>query len=94
MRWGGAETERRRSARSPKDNVLALIQLCHRSPNQLDVEGDLCVAGMVTEHAGRIPRKGEIVEDEGLRIEVLEATDRRVEKVRITFLGPEKMKMQ
>ncbi len=52
------------------------------------------VAGMVTELAGRIPRKGEIVEEEGLRIEVLEATDRRVEKVRITFLNPEQIKTQ
>ncbi len=52
------------------------------------------VAGMVTELAGRIPRKGEIVEDEALRIEVLEATDRRVEKVRITFLNQQQIKEQ
>jgi CBS domain containing-hemolysin-like protein len=42
------------------------------------------IAGLVSELAGRIPRRGEIVEEEGLRFEILESTDRRVERVRIT----------
>ncbi|PYX37499.1 MAG: HlyC/CorC family transporter, partial [Acidobacteria bacterium] len=37
------------------------------------------VAGLVSELAGRIPQKGEVVEDDGLRFEVLESTDRKVE---------------
>jgi CBS domain containing-hemolysin-like protein len=41
------------------------------------------VAGLVSELAGRIPQKGEVIEGDGLRFEVLDATDRRVERVRI-----------
>jgi CBS domain containing-hemolysin-like protein len=47
------------------------------------------VAGLVSEVAGRIPRAGESVDYEGLRFEVLESTDRRVERVRVTKLVPE-----
>jgi CBS domain containing-hemolysin-like protein len=47
------------------------------------------VAGLVSEVAGRIPRAGEAVDYEGLRFEVLESTDRRVERVRVTKLVPE-----
>jgi CBS domain containing-hemolysin-like protein len=42
------------------------------------------IAGLVSEIAGRIPKKGEVIEDEGLKFEVLDSTDRRVERVRIT----------
>ena len=45
------------------------------------------VGGLVSEIAGRIPQPGESVEDEGLRFEVLESTNRRVQKVRITATG-------
>jgi putative hemolysin len=41
------------------------------------------VAGFVTEVAGHIPRRGEFVEHEGLIFEILDATSRRVERVRI-----------
>jgi putative hemolysin len=51
------------------------------------------VAGLVSELAGHIPRKGEIVNDEGLRFEVLESTDRRVERVRITAVQPQQLKL-
>ena len=51
------------------------------------------VAGLVSELAGRIPKKGETVEDEGLKFEVLDATDRRVERVRITTVEPKQMKL-
>jgi len=44
------------------------------------------IAGLVSELAGRIPSKGEAVEDDGLRFEVLESTDRKVERVRITSI--------
>jgi CBS domain containing-hemolysin-like protein len=44
------------------------------------------VAGLVTEIAGRIPRQGEVVNAEGLRFEVLESTDRRVERLRISMM--------
>ena len=51
------------------------------------------VAGLVSELAGRIPQRGEIIEDDGLRFEVLDSTERRVERVRITMTQPKQMKL-
>jgi putative hemolysin len=51
------------------------------------------VAGLVSELAGHIPQRGETVDDEGLRFEVLESTDRRVERVRISALEPRQLKL-
>lgn len=51
------------------------------------------VAGLVSELAGSIPRKGEVVEGDGLRFEVLESTGRRVERVRITVAQPQQLKL-
>jgi CBS domain containing-hemolysin-like protein len=51
------------------------------------------IAGLVSELAGRIPKKGEIIEDDGLRFEVLDSTDRRVERVRITTAESKQMKL-
>ena len=41
------------------------------------------MGGLVSEIAGHIPLPGEVVEDGPLRLEVLESTDRRVERVRV-----------
>ncbi|MFB3916721.1 MAG: hemolysin family protein [Terriglobales bacterium] len=46
------------------------------------------VAGLVSEIAGRIPQAGEVIQDDGLRYEVLESTDRRVERLRISTPQP------
>lgn len=51
------------------------------------------VAGLVSELAGRIPQRGEVVEDDGLRFEVLDSTERKVERVRITTVQPRQMKL-
>lgn len=51
------------------------------------------VAGLVSELAGRIPRKGETVEENGLRFEVLESTDRKIERVRVTPVQPRQLKV-
>jgi CBS domain containing-hemolysin-like protein len=51
------------------------------------------VAGLVSELAGRIPQRGETVDDDGLRYEVLESTDRKVERVRITAVQPRQLKL-
>ncbi len=51
------------------------------------------IAGLVSELAGRIPHKGEIVEEDGLRFEVLESTDRKIERVRVTAVQPQQMKL-
>jgi putative hemolysin len=51
------------------------------------------IAGLVSELAGRIPRKGEVVQEDGLRFEVLESTDRKVERVRVTAVQPQQLKL-
>lgn len=51
------------------------------------------IAGLVSELAGRIPKRGEVVEEDGLRFEVLESTDRKVERVRITVAEPKQVKI-
>jgi CBS domain containing-hemolysin-like protein len=51
------------------------------------------VAGLVSELAGRIPQKGEVIEEDGLRFEVLDSTERRVERVRISLAQPRQMKL-
>jgi CBS domain containing-hemolysin-like protein len=41
------------------------------------------LGGLVSEIAGHIPLPGEVVEEDGLRIEVLASTERKVERVRV-----------
>ncbi len=45
------------------------------------------VAGFVSETAGRIPMPGEVVEENGLRFEILASTDRRIERMRVSRTG-------
>jgi putative hemolysin len=59
---------------------------------RLEGKESATVAGLVSELAGRIPHQGEVIEDDGLRFEVLESTARRVERVRITC-QPKQMKL-
>lgn len=49
----------------------------------------ITVAGLVSELMGRIPHPGEHVDHEGLRFEVLNSTDRSIERLRICALKPE-----
>lgn len=51
------------------------------------------IAGLVSELAGRIPQPGEVIEEDGLRFEVLQSTQRRVERVRISVAQPRQMKL-
>jgi putative hemolysin len=51
------------------------------------------IAGLVSELAGHIPQKGETVDEDGLHFEVLESTDRKVERVRITTVQPGQLKL-
>jgi CBS domain containing-hemolysin-like protein len=46
------------------------------------------VGGLVTEIAGHIPHPGEVVQESGLRFEVIESTARRVGKVRVLTRPP------
>jgi CBS domain containing-hemolysin-like protein len=57
---------------------------------RLDQRDTTTVGGLVSAIAGRIPQPGEVVEDEGLRFEVLESTNRKIEKVRVSRSQPEK----
>lgn len=58
-----------------------------------EVRGAATVAGLVSELAGRIPKKGEIVEEDGLRLEVVQSSDRRVERVRVSISHPQQIKL-
>jgi len=60
---------------------------------KLEGKESATIAGLVSELAGRIPRKGEAVEEDGLRFEVLESTDRKVERVRVTAVQPRQLKL-
>lgn len=46
------------------------------------------VGGLVSELAGHIPLPGEVIESDGLRLEVLAATSRLVTRVRVRLLPP------
>jgi len=46
------------------------------------------IGGLVSALAGRIPQPGEVVEEEGLRFEVLQSTRRRIEKLRVSRSKP------
>ena len=47
------------------------------------------VGGLVSEIAGHFPLPGEVVEGDGLRLEVLASTDRRIDRIRVSLAGAE-----
>jgi CBS domain containing-hemolysin-like protein len=57
---------------------------------RLEARDTTTVGGLVSSIAGRIPLPGEIIEEEGLRFEVLESTDRKIEKVRVSRIPTDK----
>jgi putative hemolysin len=58
---------------------------------ELDIprEGFGTVGGYVLSHLGRVPAVGEVVQLDGLRVEVLEAERRRIGRVRVQRVAPE-----
>jgi CBS domain containing-hemolysin-like protein len=50
------------------------------------------VGGLVSEIAGHIPLPGEVVEEEGLRLEVLASTDRRIDRIRVSRVAQSAVK--
>jgi len=46
------------------------------------------LGGLVSEIAGHIPLPGEVVEEGGLRLEVLASTDRRIDRIRLSLVHP------
>jgi putative hemolysin len=55
---------------------------------RLDQHDTATVGGLVSAMLGRIPQPGEVVEEDGLRFEILESTDRKVEKLRVCRSQP------
>jgi putative hemolysin len=45
------------------------------------------LGGLVSEIAGHIPLRGEVVEADGLRLQVLASTDRRIDRIRVSLLA-------
>jgi putative hemolysin len=46
------------------------------------------LGGLVSEITGHIPLPGEVVEEDGLRLEVLASTDRRIDRIRVSLAHP------
>ena len=61
------------------DRVADLLHSFHREE---EIESTT-VGGLVSEWLGRVPKAGEVVERDGLRVEVLAGDELRVEQVRI-----------
>jgi CBS domain containing-hemolysin-like protein len=64
------------SGRADIDAVKDVLHL------EVNGSGFETVSGYVLEAAGRIPKSGEIIEHEGIRIEVVDADGQRINKVR------------
>jgi CBS domain containing-hemolysin-like protein len=65
------------STRDTRDDPTAL-----RIPEHYE---STTVGGLVSELAGHIPLPGEVVEEDGLRLEVLASTDRRIDQIRVSL---------
>jgi putative hemolysin len=60
------------------DRVEELFDL-HLEPHD-----STTVGGLVSALVGRIPHAGEVIEEDGLKFEILESTERKVQKVRVS----------
>ncbi len=67
-------------------DVDRLVELFHIRP---DGRQATSVGGLVSEIMGRIPQKGEVVEESGLRYEVLDSSQRRVKRLRVSLRLPQ-----
>lgn len=62
------------------DRMGELLDASDELPEESDAT---TVAGLVSEAAGRIPQTGEVIEEYGMRFEILASTDRRIERLRV-----------
>ncbi len=61
----------------------------HESPLRLPEHYEsTTLGGLVSELAGHIPLPGEVIEEDGLRLEVLASTDRRIDRIRVSLAAP------
>ncbi len=67
-------------------DVGRLQELFHVRP---DGRQATSVGGLVSEIMGRIPQKGDVVEESGLRYEVLDSSQRRVKRLRVSLRLPQ-----
>jgi len=51
---------------------------------RLEPKDATTIGGLVSAMVGRIPQPGEVIEEDGLRFEILESTDRKIEKLRVS----------
>jgi CBS domain containing-hemolysin-like protein len=56
---------------------------------RLNEHDSATVGGLVSALVGRIPQPGEVIEEDGLRFEILESTDRKVGKLRVCRTQPQ-----
>jgi CBS domain containing-hemolysin-like protein len=56
------------------------------SPTEIDEFQSQTVGGLVSEIADRIPLAGEVLEAGNLRLEIVQATERRIEQVRLSMV--------
>ena len=78
-----AEALRKLEVREPRDTRDDPTAL--RLPEHYE---STTIGGLVSEIAGHIPLPGEVVEEDGLRLEVLASTDRRIDRVRVSLATP------
>ena len=76
-----AEADGEEESRDTRDDPTAL-----RLPEHYE---STTVGGLVSEIAGHIPLPGEVVEEDGLRLEVLASTDRRIDRIRVSLATAE-----
>ena len=74
--FGGEETLDDGSDEDQDDDAATALRL----PEHYE---STTVGGLVSEIAGHIPLPGEVVEEDGLRLEVLASTDRRIDRIRV-----------
>jgi putative hemolysin len=74
------DTREERTPRDTREDPTAL-----RIPEHYE---STTLGGLVSEIAGHIPLPGEVVEEDGLRLEVLASTDRRIDRIRVSLAQP------
>jgi CBS domain containing-hemolysin-like protein len=73
------QSDSRDASRETRDDATAL-----RLPEHYE---STTLGGLVSEIAGHIPLPGEVVEEDGLRLEVLASTDRRIDRIRVSLIA-------
>jgi CBS domain containing-hemolysin-like protein len=76
---------------SREDAVLRTLRESREETNLLRLSEEYestTLGGLVSEIAGHIPLPGEVVEEDGLRLQVLASTDRRIDRIRVSLTHP------